>query len=157
MYLIKLTVHLALLITKKNKMTENKQKSGLVTGLGIGGLVLGIIALIVSFVPCFGIYALFIGIIAAVISIAGIVIASQKSVGKGLLIAGLVVSLVGCGIAYTQYQALKSLSNAVESGELQNAMKELGAELEDEMEDAAKEIQEATEDAIQEAADSIAE
>ncbi len=104
-------------------------KSGLVTGLGIGGLVLGILALIVSFIPCFGIYALFIGVLAIIVSVVGIIFAVQKKVGKGLLIAAIVVALLGSAIAFWQYQKIKSLGEDVVK-QMQEATEQVGDELE---------------------------
>ncbi len=88
-----------------------ENKSNIVTSLGIAGLVLGIIALIVSFIPCFGIYAFYIGILSIIISVIGIVFAVKKKVGKGLLIAAIIISLVGSSIAYWQYTKIASIAN----------------------------------------------
>ena len=88
---------------------SDEQKSSLVTGLGITGLVAGILTFIVSFIPCFGIYALYIGVIALLISIIGLAIAYNKKASKGILYAALILSLIGVLIAYSQYDALNHL------------------------------------------------
>ena len=47
--------------------TTTNSKAG--KGLGIAGLVLGILAAVVSFIPCLGMYAMFPGIIGLVLSV----------------------------------------------------------------------------------------
>ena len=106
-------------------MTEENNKSGLVKGLGIGGLVLGIVALIISFVPCLGAYAIYPGILAIIMSIFGMVKASKQGLKKGLLIAALIISVIGSGIAAWQYSNLLAVESAAE-----DAMEQMEKELE---------------------------
>ena len=80
-------------------------------GLGITGLVLGIVTLLVSFIPCFGLFAIFFGVIAISISLIGLVIALKHNHEKGLIIGALITSLLGCGIAYSQYAAMNALGD----------------------------------------------
>tara|TARA_R110001632_G_scaffold226124_4_gene359582 strand:- start:7089 stop:8303 length:1215 start_codon:yes stop_codon:yes gene_type:complete len=82
-------------------------------GLGITGLVLGIVTLLVSFIPCFGLFAVFFGIIAVSISLIGLVIALKHNHEKGLLIGALSCSLLGSGIAYSQYAAMNAITNEI--------------------------------------------
>lgn len=77
-------------------------------GMGIAGLVLGILAAIVSFIPCLGVYALIPGIIGIVLSAISMAQASKAKAAKGLAIAGLICSIVGCSIAGWQYYALST-------------------------------------------------
>ena len=88
--------------------TQTKKFGSLVQGLGITGLVIGILALLVSFIPCFGVYALIIGIIAIVFAVAALAIALKHDHPKGLIIAALITAFLGCGIAYSQYAAMQS-------------------------------------------------
>lgn len=78
-------------------------------GLGIAGLIVGIIALVISFIPCFGIYAFWIGIIGLVLSGIAMFIAMSNNAEKGLIIAALIISALATILAYSQYQ---SISNA---------------------------------------------
>jgi uncharacterized membrane protein YccC len=115
-----------------NKTTNSKAGKG----LGIAGLVLGILAAVVSFVPCLGMYAMFPGIIGLVLSIISIVQANKASASKGMAIAGLVCSLVGCAIAGWQYS---KISAGLE--ELKDGLEHLDtAKLRMEMESAMKSI-----------------
>lgn len=88
--------------------TSEKNNSNAGKALGIAGLISGILAAVVSFIPCLGVYAVFPGIIGLVLSIISMVQASKANAAKGLAIAGLVCSLVGSSIAVYQYFAIKS-------------------------------------------------
>ena len=74
-------------------------------GFGIAGMVLGIVSLVVSFIPCFGMYGFFPGLVALILS--GIGMSKAKS--KGMSIAGLVVSILAVGIASYWYFAVKEV------------------------------------------------
>ena len=87
-------------------MEEKKSNAG--QGLGIAGLVLGIIALIISFIPCIGLYALVPGIIAIVLSAVALSQAKSANAAKGLIIAALVISIIGTAIAALQGLVFKS-------------------------------------------------
>ena len=114
-------------------MTTNS-KAG--KGLGIAGLVLGILAAVVSFVPCLGMYAMFPGIIGLVLSIISIVQANKAGAAKGMAIAGLVCSLVGIAIAGWQYSKLKAVGE-----ELKETLENIDtAKLRQEMESAIQQV-----------------
>lgn len=88
-------------------MENNNEKMNV---MGLVGMILGILAVILSFVPCIGIYAIFPGVIGLIFSILG-----MKKVKKGMAIAGLVCSLIGTGVASWQYYVLNEVDK-----ELQN-------------------------------------
>lgn len=67
--------------------------------LGITGMILGIITVIVSFIPCLGMYALIPGIVGLILSIISINQANKAGASKGMAIAGLICSVIGCAIA----------------------------------------------------------
>lgn len=81
---------------------EKKQQSNSGQGLGIAGLVLGSIALIISFIPCFGWYALVPGVIAIVLSAIAFSQAKKEEAAKGLVTAALIISIVATSIATIQ-------------------------------------------------------
>ncbi|HRG01037.1 MAG: DUF4190 domain-containing protein [Bacteroidia bacterium] len=114
--------------------TTTNSKAG--KGLGIAGLVLGILAAVVSFVPCLGMYAMFPGIIGLVLSIISIVQANKAGAAKGMAIAGLVCSLVGIAIAGWQYSKLKAVGE-----ELKETLENIDtAKLRQEMESAIQQV-----------------
>jgi hypothetical protein len=78
-------------------MEENKTDAG--QGLGIAGFVLGIVALIVAFIPCVGVLALIPGIIAITLSGIAYSQARKGNGAKGLIIAALVISILGTAVA----------------------------------------------------------
>lgn len=90
-------------------MEENKSNAG--QGLGIAGLVLGIIALVISFIPCIGLYALVPGVIAIVLSAVALSQAKNANAARGLIIAALVISIIGTSIAALQGLVFNSVFN----------------------------------------------
>lgn len=83
---------------------ENQEKK--MNVLGLIGMILGISALVISFVPCLGVYAVFPGILGIILSIIGL-----KKINKGMAIAGLICSLLGTGVASYQYYVLSQAAN----------------------------------------------
>jgi hypothetical protein len=114
--------------------TTTNSKAG--KGLGIAGLVLGILAAILSFVPCLGMYAMFPGIIGLVLSIISIIQANKAGAAKGMAIAGLVCSIVGIAIAGWQYSKLSAVGE-----ELKETLENLDtAKLRQEMESVMEQV-----------------
>ena len=77
--------------------------SGAGQGFGVAGFVIGLIALIISFIPCLGLYAFVPGIIALIFSIVALTQANRASASRGLIIAALVISSVATVIASWQF------------------------------------------------------
>ncbi|MFO7829085.1 MAG: hypothetical protein R6V23_10715 [Bacteroidales bacterium] len=148
-------------------MEENKNPNA-GQGLGIAGLILGIIALIISFIPCLGMWAIVPGIIAIVLSAVGFSQANKANAAKGLVIAALIISIVGTAIAGWQFyifrnapskfeQVGKKIQKAMEEEfdeedmkELEDAMEELEGEIEEASEENAEEIERAAGKALKE-------
>lgn len=137
---------------------EEYNRSNTGQGLGIAGLVLGIIALIISFIPCLGMWALIPGIIAIVFSAIGYSQASQANASKGILIAALILSILGTSIAGWQFYLLRNAPTQIEKfgKELQKAIDdeiddENMEDLEDAMEELEGKIEDINDDSMQEA------
>jgi hypothetical protein len=79
--------------------------------LGIIGLVLGVLALILSFVPCIGMWAIAPGIIGLILSAVGMSMAGKVGASKGLSIAGLVLSIIACLMAAYWYWVVMRVPN----------------------------------------------
>ena len=112
-------------------------------GLGIAGLVLGILAAVIAFIPCLGTFAIIPGIIGLVLSVVSFVQANKAGAAKGMAIAGIVCSIVGCSIAGWQWYTLSKLGeSSKESLELlKDGLEHLDtAKLRQEMEAAMKNI-----------------
>ena len=67
--------------------------------MGVASLVLGILALIVAWVPCVGIYALIFSVLGLVLGAVGMARSRKTGKGKGLSIAGFVCCVVATGLA----------------------------------------------------------
>ena len=154
---------------------EENRNSNAGQGLGIAGLVLGIIALIISFVPCLGMYALLPGIVAVILSAVGFSQASKANAKKGLITAALVISILGTAIAAWQFyifrsapskieQIGKEIQKAVEDDldeedleNLEEAMEQLEGEIEDITDETLEEVGKAAGEAIKEFAEELEE
>jgi hypothetical protein len=113
--------------------------------MGIIGLVLGILALILSFIPCIGIWAVVPGLIGLVLSVVGMSMAGKSNGSKGLPIAGMVLSIIACGLAGYQWWAIKkfadtakdssykfdSLINNLDTGKINATLKNLNININD--------------------------
>lgn len=105
-------------------------------GLGVAGLVIGIVAIILSFVPCIGMWAIVPGIVGIILSAI-----SMKQAGpggsKGMAIGGLITSVVAVLIAcywiyvvnFVVHEGAEQLMNELEKtgalDSLNNALQEL--------------------------------
>lgn len=82
-------------------------------GLGIACLVLGIITVLFSFIPCLGVYAIYPGIIAILLSVITIFHAIKYKLHKDLAIAGLVCSIIGTCVATWQWYKFKKKTSEI--------------------------------------------
>ena len=80
---------------------EEQPKSTAGQGFGIASLILGILALLIAFIPCVGLFALIPGVVAIVLAIVGFSQANSANGQKGVIIAGLVISIIGTVLAAT--------------------------------------------------------
>jgi hypothetical protein len=78
-------------------MEETKTNAG--QGLGIASLIIGILAIIMSVIPCIGLIAIIPGVIALVFSIIALNQASNGNGAKGIIIAALVISILATSIS----------------------------------------------------------
>lgn len=121
--------------------TTNTTKSTAGKGLGIAGMILGILATIISFIPCLGTFALIPGVIGLILSIVSLVQANKAGAPKGMAIAGLVCSLVGCAIAGWQWYEISKAASEAGLDKLKDAMENLDtAKLRQDMEAAMQGI-----------------
>ncbi len=86
-------------------------QSGTWKTLAIIALVLGIVALVFSFVPCLGMYAIFPGVIGIGLAVASLVMAGKVNAPKGMAIAGLACAILGSAIAGYQYYAISKIAD----------------------------------------------
>lgn len=68
--------------------------SGNGRGLGIAGMILGIVAIVVSFIPCFGWWAMVLAVVGLVLSAISMSHAKKAGASRGMAIAGLICSII---------------------------------------------------------------
>lgn len=93
---------------------DDQRRSNAGQGLGVAGFVVGLIALILSFIPCLGMYALVPGIIALILSAVAFSQASSANAPRGLIIAALIISVLGSSIAAWQLVTIRRAATGIE-------------------------------------------
>ncbi len=62
--------------------------------MGVASLVLGIVSIVFCWIPCVGNFAFLPGVLGIILGGCGIHVAKKKNEGKGVAIAGLVLSII---------------------------------------------------------------
>ena len=125
---------------------EEQTKSTAGQGLGIAGFVLGLLAVILSPFNCLGLWPLFLGILGIVLCAIALSQISGTNASNGLIIAGLVLSIIATAITPTRYfvmRALKTTTNEIKIGgdEIKKAFEEeFGKDLDEAREEVAEEL-----------------
>ncbi len=112
-------------------MEENKTNTG--HGMGVAALIMGIISIVVAFIPCLGLLAFFTGIVAIVLGAIGISQASRAKAPTGLAIGGLVTGALALLISIAQIVFFAGFSKNFDV---------IGDRLEEVFEDVEKDIRE---------------
>jgi len=95
-------------------MEEQVQKSNAGKGLGIAAFVIAVVGIVISFIPCLGMYGLVLCGIALILAIIAFIQAKKANGSKGLIIAALVISIVGTSIdSWRLYDAKPFLENVL--------------------------------------------
>lgn len=82
--------------------------------MAVAGLVLGIVAIVLSFIPCIGILAIIPAVLGIIFSIMGLSQAKKTGQGKGMAIAGLILSILA--IAWVPIFVLIIMGGAAAAG-----------------------------------------
>lgn len=104
--------------------SDRPEESGLVTAISVVGTVFGVIGMLGSFIPCFGIFALYVAIPAALISGVALGVAYYQKVRKTFAIVALTISMIGVTVAGIQFGSLASTGMGAYK-EVQKQQKEL--------------------------------
>ena len=89
-------------------------------GLGIAGIIVGILSIFFAIIPCTMLLGILLGTIGLILTIIGLNKASKLNVQKGLLIAGLISSILGVliaglwGLAFTEMFKQNNLLEKIE-------------------------------------------
>ena len=120
-------------------MEEQVQKSNAGKGLGIAAFVIAVVGIVISFIPCLGMYGLVPCGIALILAIIAFIQAKKANGSKGLIIAALVISIVGTSIASWQLYDLMNAKSFLET-DLKDAVEKIDIKsLNDEFNDAMNE------------------
>ena len=83
--------------------------------LGIIGLVLGIVALLFSFIPCLGTLAFIPGIVGLILGVLAFLKAKDNGHPKGIAIGGIVVSALACIVSFFLIFTLGTMFSDIKS------------------------------------------
>ena len=112
-------------------MEENTKNTG--HGMGVAALIMGVISIVVAFIPCVGLFAFFTAVVAIVLGAIAISQASRVQAPKGLGIGGLVTGAFALIISIAQVVFFAGFSNQLDF---------VGDRLEEVFEDVEKEMME---------------
>jgi hypothetical protein len=95
--------------------------------MGVASLVMGILALVICWIPCLSDWAILFAILGIIFGAVGIVKAKKTNKGKGLSIAGLVCSIVATTVVVLWVFVIAAAKEAanINDKELNEAMKAL--------------------------------
>lgn len=93
--------------------------------MGIAALILGILSIIVGFIPLCGSIALFPAIIGLILGIVDTVLKSKKGEKKGVSIAGIVLSALAIVIIVFWVFVFGAALSAIDVNEIENALESL--------------------------------
>ena len=116
------------------------------SGTAIAGLVLGIVALVSSWIPIINNFSFVIGAIGFVLAVVGVVgTVRGKRAGKGLAIAALVINIVACAVVLATQSAMSAaIDDATSSPEVSSVGTSSEPAATDEGQDSAETQQAAT-------------
>lgn len=123
--------------------SDRPEESGLVTAISVVGTVFGVIGMLGSFIPCFGIFALYVAIPAALISGVALGVAYYQKVRKTFAIVALTISMIGVTVAGIQVGSLASTGMGAYK-EVQKQQKEMQERAAQERQKRLEESQEAS-------------
>lgn len=118
---------------------DEQEKTTAGQGFGIASLILGIVALLIALIPCIGLFALIPGIVAIVLAIVGLSQASKANGAKGVIIAGLVISIIGTTLAAIWLMFFSAggafLNEIKDNPEIEGLFEEIIEDISDEIKD----------------------
>lgn len=115
-------------------MEENTKNTG--HGMGVAALIMGIVSVVVAFIPCLGLLAFFTAIVAIVLGAIGISQSSRAESPKGLAIGGLVTGGLALLISIAQVVFFAGFSRNFDTigDRIEEAFEEVGEDLRDDFE-----------------------
>jgi len=112
--------------TNTTETTSTTETTNAGKGMGVAALVLGILAVICSFIPCFSFWAILFGVLAIIFGAIGMSQAKKKNGKKGMGKAGLILGIIATIFAVAWwFLVMAPAAAALASPEVMDAMKEL--------------------------------
>lgn len=105
-------------------------------GFAVTALVLGIIALVLAFIPVINIISFVIAVLAIIFGIVGLVAGKKRHAGKGMSITGIVLGVVALAVAIIMYALVfqgvnEKCREEGYAGNIQECLDDLQSELTD--------------------------
>lgn len=100
-------------VNQQSQVTQQSPKQG--NGLGVAALVVGIIAILGSWIPFLNVFSIILGFIALGLAIGGLVVSKKNNRPKGTSIAGLVLSILTILIFFAVYQGANEAIKNIDS------------------------------------------
>lgn len=105
-------------------------------GFGVTALVLGIIALVLGFIPGINLLAFVLAPLAIIFAIVGLIVSGKRGAGKGTSISGLVTGILSLVVTIGMYVLVfNAIGDACEeegyTGNATDCINEINSELED--------------------------
>jgi uncharacterized membrane protein len=129
--------------------TNRGQSSTAGQGLGIAGLILGILAILIAFIPCIGVLAVVPGGVALILSIIGMTQANRGDGSKGLVVAALVLSILSIVVAIAWgifFAGSATIFNKISKEIKTEIEQELGEDFDEAFDDFGNELEKTLED-----------
>ena len=117
-------------------MEEVQNNTG--QNLGTAAFITAIISFIIAPIPCVGLFAVIPGIIAIVLSSVGLSQTARNNSPRGLLIAGLIISIIALMISFSQVFVAGKFARGVNrwSGDIHNVINDVKDNVIKDIEDA---------------------
>jgi phosphate/sulfate permease len=117
-------------------MEEVKNNAG--QNLGIAALITAIITFVLAVIPCVGLIAIIPGIIAVILASVGLSQANRNNSPRGVLVAGLIISIIAVLIAFSQIFVVGKFAQRADKWptDIQNIINDVQDNVTKELEDA---------------------
>lgn len=116
-------------VSQDYKQNHSSSRQNTEKKMGIASLVIGIIGVILSFIPCVGMLAFIPVVVGLVLGIVDVVTKSQQNVPKGMGITGIILNSIAL-IIIIAWTAFFGVAASSSSGEIEKKFKEIEQQLE---------------------------
>ena len=104
-------------------------KSNAEQNLGVAAIIMAIVTFVIAVIPCIGLIAIIPGIISVVLGAVCLSQSSNNQSARKLSVASLIIGIIACLISISQIFIVGAIIRRLETGELQNVIKEVKSEI----------------------------